>query len=60
VGDLEAAIEFKSGRQVRDTDFRGLRALREEHRVGRAIIVARTDEPRTTDDGLEILPWRLF
>lgn len=60
VGDLEAAIEIKSGRQVRAADFRGLRALKEEHRVGRAIIVARTDEPRTTDDGIEILPWQLF
>lgn len=60
VGDLEAAIEFKSGRQVRDADFRGLRALGEEQRARRRIIVARTDEPRTTDDGIEILPWRLF
>lgn len=60
VGDLEAAIEFKSGRQVRDADFRGLRALAEDQRVRRRLIVARTDDPRTTDDGIEILPWRHF
>jgi uncharacterized protein len=60
VGDLDLALEFKSGRQVRDADFRGLRALLEEHRVRRSIIVARTDERRTTEDGIEILPWRHF
>lgn len=60
VGDLEAALEFKSNRQVRDADYRGLRRLKEEHRVRRSIIVARTEEPRTTDDGIEILPWRSF
>lgn len=60
VGDLEIAVECKSGRQIRSADFQGLRALKSEHRVGRAIIVARTDDLRTTDDGIEILPWRTF
>jgi predicted AAA+ superfamily ATPase len=60
LGALDLALEFTSGRHVRDSDCRGLRALKEEHRVRRAIIVARTDEPRTTDDGIEILPWRNF
>jgi uncharacterized protein len=60
VGDLDLALEFKSGRQVREADFRGLRALMEERRVRRSIVVARTEERRTTEDGVEILPWRQF
>jgi predicted AAA+ superfamily ATPase len=60
VGDMEVALEFKSGRQVRDSDFRGMRALREEHQPRRSLIVARTEEPRRTDDGIEIVPWRMF
>ncbi len=57
---LVAAVEFKLTRHVRNADFQGLRALKQEYRFGRAIIVARTDESRTTDDGIETLPWRKY
>jgi predicted AAA+ superfamily ATPase len=60
VGDMELAIECKSARHVRETDLRGLRVLREEHTVRRAVVVCREEEPRTTADGIEILPWRPF
>jgi hypothetical protein len=45
---------------VREHDLRGLRALLEEHRVGRAIVVSREERPRTTEHRIEILPWRFF
>lgn len=60
VGDMDVALEFKSGRQVRDDDLRGLRALAEDQQPRRALVVARVDERRQTTDGIEIVPWRQF
>jgi len=60
VGDLALALEFKSAKRVRHEDLRGMRALLDEHRPGRAIVVSREERPRTTEDHIEILPWREF
>ena len=60
IGDLDAALEFKASRRVRDTDLKGLRALLDEHRPGRALVISREEAPRTTEDGIEILPWPTF
>jgi predicted AAA+ superfamily ATPase len=60
VGDLQVAVECKSSRRLRTSDLKGMRALMEEHSVGRAIVVCREAEPRRTEDGIDILPWRVF
>lgn len=60
VGDLELAVECKSSRRVRQDDLKGLRELRSEFAVGRAIVVCREESRRTTADGIEILPWQEF
>jgi predicted AAA+ superfamily ATPase len=60
VGDLDLALEFKASRQVRDSDLKGMRALLEEQKVRRSVVVSREDRPRRTEDGIEILPWREF
>ncbi|MDI7269340.1 MAG: ATP-binding protein [Myxococcota bacterium] len=60
VGDMALAVEAKSSREVRNEDLRGLRALRQERHVGRAIVACRASTPRRTGDGIEILPWREF
>lgn len=60
VGDMQLVVEAKSTCDVRHDDLRGLRALREEQTVGRAIVVHRGDAARRTEDGIEILPWREF
>lgn len=60
VGDLDLALEFKSSREVRGADLKGIRALKEENAVRRSVVVSREARPRTTEDGLEILPWREF
>lgn len=60
IGDMDVAVECKSNRTVRQADLAGLRALREEHVVRRALVVSREEIPRTTTDGIEILPWRRF
>ena len=59
-GDMDVALAFKSGRDVRDAGLRGLRALAEDQRPRRSIVVARVEERRRTEDGIEILPWREF
>jgi len=59
-GDMELAIECKSATRVGHADLRALRVLREERPVGRSLVVSRTAQARTTEDGIEILPWREF
>lgn len=59
-GNLELAIEAKGASRVHDGDLRGLRALAEEHRVGRRVVVCLEPAPRRLDDGIEVLPWRTF
>lgn len=53
------AIEVKAARRVDDRDLRGLRALREEGRLQRYLLVCREQRPRRVD-GIDILPWELF
>lgn len=59
VGDLDLAIEVKGAARVHEGDLRGLRILREEQRVRRAIVVCLEREPRVVE-GVEILPWATF
>ncbi len=60
LGDGAVAVEVKSSRLARDHDLRGLRAFKEEHCPRRAILVSMDAKPRRTDDGIEVLPWRIF
>jgi predicted AAA+ superfamily ATPase len=59
-GDLDLAIEVKGGARVHDADLRGLRALAEDRRVRRRVVVCLETEPRRLADGIDVLPWRLF
>ena len=60
LGDLDVAIEVKGGARVHDGDVRSLRALGEEQRVRRSIVVSLEREPRTIAAGIEVLPWETF
>lgn len=60
MGDHEVAIEVKSANQVQNHHLKGLRAFKEEYAVRRCICVSLDVEPRRTDDGIEILPWKVF
>ena len=60
VGNMDLAIECKSTREIRTNDLKGLRALSEENAPRRKMIVSRVENARTTEDGIEILPWRDF
>lgn len=60
VGDLELAIEFKGLDKVGDGDCRGLRALREDQSVRRALIVGLDPRRRELGGGIEAWPWYEF
>jgi predicted AAA+ superfamily ATPase len=59
-GNMDLAVECKSTKEVRSGDLRGLRALIEENPPRQALVVALIPDPRTTSDGIEMLPWRDF
>jgi len=58
--DMAVAIEVKGSARVHDTHTRSLRALQEEHRVKRAIVVCLEQEPRKAGHSVEVLPWQMF
>lgn len=60
IGDMDLAIEIKGAARVHEGDLRALRTVRDEWRVRRALVVSLERAARRTDDGIEVLPWRLF
>jgi uncharacterized protein len=61
MGDGEVAIEVKGGGMRIDTaDCRSLLRFKDEFKPRRAIIVCTEPEPRTRQDGIEIIPWQTF
>lgn len=60
LADGDAIVEIKSSETVTYRDLKGIRAFREEHPVGRAVVVASVPAPRRTEDGIDILPWQEF
>ncbi len=59
IGD-EVAIEIKGTNLVSDKHLKGLRALQEEKIHKRYIIVSTDSNLRTTEDRIEIFPWKDF
>jgi uncharacterized protein len=53
------AIEVKAKSTVPHRDLKGIRALKEENKLARYIIVALVEFSATVD-GIEILPWKMF
>ena len=59
VVDDEVAIEVKASQNLHRSDFRGLRAIAEEHSFSRRILVCR--EPvRRIVESVEVIPYREF
>lgn len=56
----DSAIEVKAKERVTDRDLTGLRALNEEKIFKRLLCVSLEKERRTTEDGIEILPYMEF
>ena len=60
VGNMDLAIEFKATKKVKNIELKGLRALVDEHKVRRAIVVSRDREKRIVFSNIEIQPWQNF
>jgi uncharacterized protein len=60
LGEMDVALEIKASRNIHRAHTRSIRALREEHRVARAIIISLEKEPRRLEPGLQVLPWQDF
>ncbi len=59
LGDHQVAVEVKGTERAEPRHLRGLRAFREEYRVGQSILVSLDPRPRLLE-GIYILPWRIF
>ncbi len=57
--DEAVAVEVKGAHHVSPRDLRGLRALREEGKMRRYLLVCREETPLMMD-GVEVLPWQEF
>ena len=60
VGNLDLAIECKAIPQADERHTKGLRALLEDQRVRRAIVVSLDQRPRQLDNEIFIYPWQVF
>lgn len=60
LGDHEVAIEVKSTELANDAHLKGLRRFKDEYTVRRPLLVSLDPKPRRTEDGIEILPWKVF
>lgn len=61
INDMEIAIEAKSSAKITSDHLHGLRSLVQDHpKVKKRIIVSREDRARKTEDGIEILPYKMF
>jgi len=59
--DLRLAIEATAAARVTTDRLKGLRELKaDQPGIGRRCVVCLEPKPRVTEDGIEILPWRVF
>ncbi len=56
----KVAIEVKTSKNITKKDMKGIRTFMEENAVREYIIVCRELFERTTEDGIRIVPWKLF
>jgi len=61
VGDMRCAIEAKAASRITSDHLKGLRQLAvDQPGVRRRVVASLEPSPRVTEDGIEILPWRVF
>jgi predicted AAA+ superfamily ATPase len=60
LGDHEIAVEAKSTQRATAQHLKGLRAIADEYRFRRRVLVSTDPRRRRLEDGIEILPWREF
>jgi uncharacterized protein len=61
LGDLRCAVEAKAATRITSDHLKGLRQLAvDQPGVRRRVVASLEPSPRTTEDGIEVLPWRVF
>src|SRR5262245_31962847 len=61
LGDLRCAVEAKGYSRITSDHLKGLRQLAvDQPTVRRRVVASLEPSPRVTEDGIEILPWRVF
>ena len=60
IGEMMIAVEFKAVNGVNSQHLKGLRALKEEHTLKKAIVVSCEKRTRKTEDDIEIMLWSTF
>ena len=61
VDDMVAAVEAKATARVKSDELNGLRQIRIDHpKVKERFVVSLEPKPRVTEDGIVVLPWRVF
>jgi predicted AAA+ superfamily ATPase len=61
VDDMAAAVEAKATPRVKSDDLNGLRQIRIDHpKLKGRFVVSLEPKPRVTEDGIVVLPWRVF
>ena len=60
IGDMELAIEAKSGDNITNNHLKGLRQLAREYPGVSRMVVCREPKARRTDDGIDLLPFGVF
>ncbi|MBF0385911.1 MAG: ATP-binding protein [Candidatus Omnitrophica bacterium] len=54
----EIAIEVKASANISSGDINGLKAIREEHKLKKYMVICFVDRPRLVD-GINIMPWKM-
>jgi predicted AAA+ superfamily ATPase len=61
LGDMETAVEAKSGSKITSDHLRGLREIIKDHPgIKRRVVVSMENRPRKTEDGIDIMPYPVF
>ena len=56
-----AAVEAKGSGRITSDHMKGLREIKKDHpKLKKRIIVCLEKNPRLTEDGIEILPYKVF
>ena len=61
IGDMLAAVEAKGSSKITSDHMKGLREIKKDHpELKKRIVVCLEKNPRLTEDGIEILPYKIF
>lgn len=59
LGNMQVAVEVKSGKKVHEGDIKNLKVLKQEYKTIRPIIISLEEIPKKIDT-IECLPWEMF